>query len=111
MSLCLIHPELQQVNSDIPVPVKRSGGPRTVEGKEASRRNALKRGLRSKIVFPADLVALVEQRTHDFVAEFAPQSPLEELLVRDMAVSSIRFERCASLSVADLVRVADRAEL
>ena len=33
------------------------------------------------------------------------------MLVRDMAVSSARFERCASLSVADLVRTADRAAL
>jgi len=101
MSTCLATPD--------PI-VKRSGGPRTAEGKEASRRNALKRGLRSKIVFPDDVEALVEQRTRDFIAEFAPASPYENVLVRDMAVSSVRIERCASLSVADLVRVADRAE-
>src|SRR5260221_619350 len=104
MSLCLSHPDSQQVNPDIPV--KRSGGPPTAEGKDASRRNALKRGLRSKIVFPEDVVDLVEQRTHDFFAVFSPQSTYEEVLIRDMVVSSIRFERCASLSVADLVRVA-----
>jgi hypothetical protein len=31
------------------------------------------------------------------------------MLVRDMAISSARIERCASLSIADLIRVADRA--
>ena len=90
---------------------ERSGGPRTPEGKDASRRNSLKRGLRSKIVFPDDLAELVEQRVGDCFAEFTPQSPYEKMLVRDMAIASVRFERCASLSVADLIRVADRAEL
>ena len=90
-------------------PARRSGGPRTPEGKEQSRRNALKRGLRSKIVFPDDLNVLVEQRIKDFFAEFDPRSSYEEVLVRDMAVSSARFERCASLSIADLIRTADRA--
>ena len=84
---------------------KRSGGPRTAEGKEASRKNALKRGLRSQIVFPDDMTELVEQRVVDFNSEFAPKSPYEATLVRVMAVSSARLERCASFSVADLVLV------
>jgi len=104
MSTCLSNPDT------IDTPDKRSGGPRTPEGKNASRRNALKHGLRSKIVFPEDVATLVEQRTDDFTAEFAPRSPYEAALVRDMAVSSVRIERCTSLSVADLVRVAERAE-
>ncbi len=90
-------------------PEKRTGGPQTREGKDASRRNSLKLGLRSKVVFPEDLAALVEQRIIDFTSQFAPQSPYETMLVRDMAVSSARFERSASLSVADLVRSAERS--
>lgn len=108
MSICLSRPHPAQVVVD-PTPTKRSGGPRTPEGKEQSRRNALKRGLRTKIVFPDDLAELVEQRISDFFSDFAPRSTYEEILVRDMAVSSVRFERCASLSVADLIRAADRA--
>jgi hypothetical protein len=104
MSTCLVPPDSATTSP------KRSGGPRTVEGKENSRRNALKRGLRSKIVFPDDVADLVEERTRAFFAEFTPRSTYEEVLVRDMAVSSVRFERCASLSVADLVRSVDRAE-
>jgi len=93
------------------LPLPRSGGPRTEEGKENSRRNSLKRGLRSKIVFPDDMADLIEVRVREFTEAFKPRSPFEVILVRDMAVSSARIERCASLSVADLVRSADRAHL
>ena len=108
MSISLASSNPPGVIADSP-PAHRSGGPRTPEGKEQSRRNALKRGLRSKIVFPDDLNVLVEQRIKDFFADFDPKSTYEEMLVRDMAVSSARFERCASLSIADLIRTADRA--
>ena len=108
MSTCLAPSNPPQVIADSP-PAKRSGGPRTPEGKDQSRRNALKRGLRSKIIFPDDLNTLVELRIKDFFAEFAPRSTYEEVLVRDMAISSARFERCASLSIADIIRTADRA--
>ena len=89
---------------------KRSGGPRSAEGKENSRRNALKRGLRSKIVFPDDLVDIIENRYRDFAAEFVPRSTYEEVLIREMAAASAKFERCISISVADLVCSATRAE-
>ena len=108
MSISLASANPPRVIAD-PPPANRSGGPRTPEGKDQSRRNALKRGLRSKIVFPDDLNTLVERRIADFFADFSPRSSYEEVLVRDMAVSSARFERCASLSIADLIRTADRA--
>ena len=108
MSISLASANPPRVIAD-PPPAHRSGGPRTPEGKDQSRRNALKRGLRSKIIFPDDLTELVERRIADFFADFAPRSTYEEVLVRDMAVSSARFERCASLSIADLIRTADRA--
>ena len=90
-------------------PPKRRGGPTTPEGKRRSRRNSLKRGLRSKILFPEDLAEIVEKRILDFTGEFAPKTPYEQMLVRDMATSSVRFERCAALAIADLVRLSDRA--
>src|SRR5262249_25508741 len=90
-------------------PPKRRGGPKTPEGKRRARRNSLKRGLRSKILFPEDLAEIVEKRILDFTGEFAPKTPYEQMLVRDMATSSVRFERCASLAIADLVRLSNRA--
>jgi hypothetical protein len=90
-------------------PPKRRGGPTTPEGKRRSRRNSLKRGLRSKVVFPEDLAETVEKRILYFANEFAPKTPYEAMLVRDMATSSVRFERCAALAIADLVRLSDRA--
>ena len=90
-------------------PKKRGGGPRTTLGKEQSRRNALKDGLYSKIVFPEDFTELIEKRTRVFVAQFAPQTDYETGLVRDMALASARIEHVSSLAVADLIRVANRA--
>ena len=37
------------------IPKKRGGGPRTPEGRERSKRNALKHGLLAQVVFPDDL--------------------------------------------------------
>ena len=91
-------------------PKKRGGGPRTTLGKEQSRRNALKDGLYSKIVFPEDFTELIEKRTCTLVAQFAPQTDYETGLVRDMALASARIEHVASLAIADLIRVANRAE-
>ena len=88
----------------------RSGGPRTPEGKARSRRNALKTGLRAKVVLPEDLAIVVAQRTTEFVAEFQPRTPYEKRLVRDMALASAQYERCAERSIMDAARIANRAE-
>lgn len=91
-------------------PRPRSGGPRTPEGKARSRRNALKTGLRAKVVLPEDLAVDVAERATEFVVEFQPRTPYEKRLIRDMALASAQYDRCAELSIKDVARVADRAE-
>ena len=90
---------------------KRGGGPKSAAGKRRSRRNAIKSGFRSRIVFPEELAAKIDQRAVEFTRDFAPRPGFESFLVRDMAVASVRIEQCAAQLVVDLQRVIDRAEV
>ena len=92
-------------------PRKRGGGPKTARGKRVSRRNALKKGLRAKVVFPDELAARIDQRSAEFAVEFRPRTPYEAYLVRDMALASVRIECCARESIVDLQRVIDHASV
>jgi hypothetical protein len=90
---------------------KRGGGPKTAEGKENSRRNALKHGLCAKVLLPAEMAATVAARKEDFAGEWEPASPYEEWLVGEIALATARLDRCASMAVADLERTIQRASL
>ena len=73
----------------------RSTGPRTDAGKQRSRGNALKHGLSGDgVVLPAGDVAAVDALAGRLADELAPRSALGEVLVRRMAVMSVRLERC-----------------
>jgi hypothetical protein len=86
----------------------RSTGPKTAEGKERSRRNALKHGLAgSGIVLIDEDIAEVERRHDELQAELAPSSSLGKILVRDLATQSVRMERAGreeSAAIAERVR-------
>src|SRR4051794_29436661 len=56
---------------------KRGGGPRTEEGKMASRRNAMTHGMRAKVLLPDDLVEAVAARTAELADQFAPANTYE----------------------------------
>src|SRR5262249_18189916 len=90
----------------------RSTGPKTAEGKDASRRNALKHGLAgSGAVLPEDDLALVEERTAAFRADLRPADAHEEALVEQMALDSVRLERCRKHFVVLCHDYAVRAQL
>src|SRR5258708_20422882 len=78
---------------------KRGGGPRTPEGKEQSKRNALKHGMRAKVLLPDDLASAVAERTAELAGEFLPGSPYEEWLVGQMALASARLDPRAELAL------------
>src|SRR5258707_95790 len=88
---------------------KRGGGPRTPEGKEQSKRNALKHGLRAKVLLPDDLAAAVADRKTQLNGEFEPRSPYEEWLIDQMATATAQLDRCAELAIVDLGRCSERA--
>jgi hypothetical protein len=94
-----------------PAPKRRGGGPRTPGGKERSKRNALKHGLRAESLLPDDLADAVAARTTEFAAEFAPETAYEEFLVGQMALASVRLDRCAGLAMVDSARCAERATI
>jgi hypothetical protein len=72
-----------------------SSGPSTPEGKEISRRNSCKHGLAGSggVVAPEDR-AKVEARAEALREEFHPETEFERSLVEQMAVDSIRLDRC-----------------
>ena len=92
-------------------PKKRGGGPRTQEGRDQSRCNALKHGMRAKLLLPDDLAAAVALRRDQLAAEFGPSTAYEDWLVGEMALASARLDRCAEMALVDLQRGIDRALL
>ncbi len=79
----------------------RSTGPKTEEGKAASRGNAFKHGLTGEgVVIPEGDAAEVARRAEGLAAELAPAGLLGRVLVDRMALLSVRMERCAALEIA-----------
>ena len=82
---------------------QRSKGPVTTEGKERSRRNGLKHGMAGQgVVIPEDDHDEVERRVEALEADLNPQSALGVILIRKMALFSVRLERGARQESAAL---------
>ncbi len=85
-----------------------STGPRTTEGKERSRANALKHGLTGAgVVLPDGDAAEVEELARAFQEELDPPGEVGRALARRMAVLSVRMDRCVDrefAAVAERVR-------
>ncbi len=74
----------------------KSTGPKTAEGKEQSRRNALKHGLTGAgIVLPEGDAAEVKRRAIAFEKELEPTGEVGLAIVRRAALNSVRMERAA----------------
>src|SRR4051794_41840024 len=83
-----------------PAPAKkRGGGPRTPEGKEQSKRNALKHGMRAKVLLPDDLAAAVEARTEELAGGFGPGAPYEGGLGGGMGPAPAQNGRRGGLAI------------
>ena len=74
-----------------------STGPLSVDGKSHSRRNALKSGLSGRgLILPEKEAKLAESRKRSFAASFHLDKPdgFSEVLLSQIAVESVRMERC-----------------
>ena len=89
----------------------RSCGPKTPEGKMASRANALKHGMTGAgVVLPNEDAAEVERRFAALEGEIEPTHEMERILVRRIAVSSVRMDRGVEQETAHLAERVRQAE-
>jgi hypothetical protein len=70
------------------------GSGRTPEGSDASRRNALRDGCRSRVVFPAEMAARIDAREARLTEKLKPDGELESMLVREMARAGEQMDVC-----------------
>jgi hypothetical protein len=89
---------------------QRSTGPKTPQGKEVSRGNALTHGLTATVVLPQREAAEVERRFLSFCEELQPAGDVGISLVRVVALMSIRAERCAAIETTMLTERVHRVE-
>ena len=81
----------------------RSTGPKTEEGKARSRANAVKHGLTGAgIALPVGDAAEVDRLQHSYEAELKPSGEVGRMLVRRMALMTVRMDRCVDQETAHL---------
>jgi hypothetical protein len=84
----------------------RSTGPRSAAGRERSKFNALKHGLRAKtLVLPGEDPAEYERRLGDWMETLRPSDPVQEYMVRRAVHFSWLSDRLDRTEVAFLVAV------
>src|SRR3954454_19947666 len=90
----------------------KSMGPKSICGKEISRKNSLKHGMAGAgVVLPEEVAAEVERVNEELQAELNPRSGLGKILVRQLASTSVRMERGSTQESAALAnRVRHAAE-
>ena len=77
---------------------EKSTGPKTAEGKEKSRRNALRHGLFAQaVVLAPEDEAAYQQLCHKFFDEYKPATATEATLVQLLADTSWRLNRIPQL--------------
>ena len=89
---------------DEPTPAPRSGGPRTPEGKDTLPPQRPEARPPAKVLTPDEMIDDVMNRTADFAKEFQPRTTYQEWLVGEIALATVRIDRCAALSIVDLQR-------
>ena len=88
---------------------RKSSGPTSPAGKEASRANSLKHGLTATKLMPEREAAEVERRGAAFVEELNPSGEVGVVLAYHAARMSVRMERCAEHENAALTEHVRRA--
>ncbi len=92
---------------------KKSTGPRTAAGKAASRLNALKHGLLAESVVVRghkirESVPQFQRLCHELYASLAPDGPLEEILVDEIAAVSWRLRRLRRAETGEVALSVDQ---
>ncbi len=89
-----------------------STGPKSSEGKAASRRNALKHGLRADaLALPNEDPAIVAARNDSWNDYYKPQSPAAQHLVNQCVQATLLADRCHQFHHAALSKQIREAEM
>jgi hypothetical protein len=89
---------------------RKSTGPTSTLGKQASRSNSYKHGLTATVVLPEGEAAEIERRFVAFREELQPSGEVGKALARHAATMSVRMERCAEHENAALTERVRQAE-
>jgi hypothetical protein len=82
---------------------KRSSGPKTPEGKERSKMNALKHGLRAEtILLPTENADEFDDMLAEFMDEWKPPTGTRRQLVRRTVETAWRLNRCVRIEASAL---------
>jgi hypothetical protein len=76
------------------------GGPKTGKGKEISAKNSLKHGLTAKGLISTEEETALNSLTGELVDEYDPKGPIENLLVKDLAMIRVQLERFKDVEAA-----------
>jgi len=91
-----------------PGPAGQDAGYEAGYGK--SRWNSLKAGLRARILFPASMQALIDERCRAYCAQLRARSLLDSWLCLELARSSVKIDVAHELLTVNLERVLGRVE-
>lgn len=89
---------------------KKSTGPRTAEGKERSRRNALRHGLSGDgIVLTDEFTLQVQERKEAQYREYLPDGPAQRWYYERICIESVRLDTVVHRIAAVVDEAAERA--
>ena len=82
---------------------RKSTGPKTAEGKERTRQNALKHGLcAEQLVLPIEKAEDLQNQFDEWVEQYQPVGIAEFALVEEIVKNQLRLSRCAGRETAVL---------
>jgi hypothetical protein len=90
---------------------KRSGGPKTLQGKARSSKNATSHGLTSVAPSNPNEKALVDSYSKELIEYYKPGSPLEQLQIQRIAICRAKLAYLYDLEQVKLALVAKELEL
>ena len=83
---------------------QKSTGPRTIEGKERSRLNAVTHGMTTDGLLPGEDPLAFQEKLDAIASSFEPQTAFEEQLVGKAALYSWKLDRANRVETARLTR-------
>jgi len=89
---------------------KRSGGPKTLQGKARSTKNATSHGLTSMVPSNSNEKALVDSYSKELIEYYKPESPLEQLQIQRIATCRAKLAYLYDLEQVKLSLAAKELE-